>query len=207
MEQRTKKWHEARIGKFTGSEIHKLMGKSLTTQTAQTYIYEKVAEQLTGEVKQTGSSQAMEWGTEHEDEAKKYYELAFNSKIVNFGFEIPEWCPECGVSPDGLIYQQKYGIEIKCPFNSANHVVNLGLRTQADLKDEHPEYYWQVMMCIAVFGYDGWEFVSYDPRMPDDLCMIAMMVKADESDILLLKGKIFEAVKIKQSIIDNIIRL
>ena len=46
MEQRTKEWLEARKGVFTASNIWKLLGKSLNTETAKTYIREKAMEIL-----------------------------------------------------------------------------------------------------------------------------------------------------------------
>ena len=63
-------WLETRKGKFTASEIHKLMGGSrsggLLSQTAETYVYEKCAELLTGEIKNTYAP-ALDWGKEYKD--------------------------------------------------------------------------------------------------------------------------------------------
>jgi len=48
MEQRTAEWHNARLGKFTASEIHKLMGVKGLGETGKTYAFEKAIEQLYG---------------------------------------------------------------------------------------------------------------------------------------------------------------
>ena len=71
--QRSKEWFEKRLGKFTASEIYKLMGKTGFGKTGETYIYEKVCEQLTGELQEEINTKATTWGEETEPYAVDFY--------------------------------------------------------------------------------------------------------------------------------------
>ncbi len=202
--QRSNEWHNLRSGKFTASEIHKIMGKSINTDTAMSYIYEKVAQQLTGERNEFDNA-AVRWGAETEPFAKQYYEAAFSEKIVECDFfPYGKFNDNAGFSPDGILVGKKKGIEIKCPFNSANHVKYLSIRTQEEFKIECKEYYWQIMMCIAGMEFIAWDFVTFDPRFTGSLRMQALEIKPDDKDILLLETRINQAIEIKNEILTKI---
>ena len=206
MKQRTNEWFKARLGKFTASEIHKLMGAKGFGQTGESYILEKVAEQLTEESKDIPQTKAMEWGQNLEDTAKEYYEIAFKEKIKEEGLVVPDWCKDAGASPDGLLEGKSKGLEIKCPFVSANHVKHLTMKSANNLKANAKEYYWQIIHCLAVTGLERWDFCSFDPRFTGSLRMFCMEVKAVDvaDDIALLKQRIIEASERKQEIINQI---
>lgn len=46
--QRSENWHNERLGKFTASEIHKLLGKQGLGLTGETYCFEKACEIVFG---------------------------------------------------------------------------------------------------------------------------------------------------------------
>ena len=172
----------SRLAKFTGSELAKLMkggsrpmnddelaeekakgGKRKTIDTlfgdgAMTYIYEKVAEWLTGESKPQIRSAATDWGIENEADAVKYFEIVTGKKAKQFGSAEYKFYPyndNSGCSPDGLVEGENAVIEVKCPFLAANIVPYLLLKgTQQEkqewLKKNQYEYYVQTqfeMMC------------------------------------------------------------
>ena len=197
MEQRTKEWYEARRGIFTASSIHKLMGIKGLGKTGETYILEKVTESLGVELPEI-SNYAVQYGIEMEPYAKMYYESAFKCNIETPGFIVSEWSKHAGCSPDGIINNTK-GIEIKCPYNPVHHTENLLIKSQLDLKQLRTEYYWQIQMCMAVTGLNEWYFVSFHPEFTGINRMISILIKADENDIILLKQRISEAVKIKEN--------
>ena len=66
--QRTNDWFKERLGKVTASRIGDLMAKTKSgySESRNNYKSEKVLEILTGEPAESYSSQAMEWGTAHE---------------------------------------------------------------------------------------------------------------------------------------------
>jgi hypothetical protein len=68
VEQRSQEWFDMRKGKITSSEIHKIMGGKTIfdlTDTAKTYLLEKVSESLGG-FAQSAMGAALDWGTDLE---------------------------------------------------------------------------------------------------------------------------------------------
>ena len=163
-------WQKQRLGKFTASEIYKLLvnGKNGNTfgQTALTYIKEKAAEILTGEAEQI-SNKAMEWGTLHEPSAISAYKKRYGDlgDIEYYGVENPKFIEHTefsGGSPDAV--STTHLIEVKCPYRSVNHLENLTL-TSETFKAEHLEYYAQIQFNMLLTGKELAHFVSFDPRM------------------------------------------
>ena len=164
------KWLEARGTRFTASEIHKLMGASRSgsplSKTAETYIYEKAAEILTGERKMAFGV-ALDWGKEQEPNAFHTFSQLDFQEWTYYGGENYVFIPygdNSGYSPDGL--SDNAILEIKCPFNSGIHLKNFNIYDADGLKDIHPEYYWQMQMGMLATNLDKGYFVSYDSRMP-----------------------------------------
>lgn len=210
MEANSKEWHDFRSGKFTASEAHKLMGEKggVTTATAQSYIIDKVAETLTGGWHDDMSTVATRWGADLEPDAAAYYELAFNQTIEKPDPQCPEWSNEVSGSPDGIVYNaaQVYGVEFKCPYNPANHVKHMLIRSAADLKATSKEYYWQILTYMLIFDLPMWEFVSYDPRFSGDKRMHVVEIKRHhvQDDIEKLHKTLIEAVKLKHEYLKRI---
>jgi hypothetical protein len=174
---RQQEWKGERLGRFTASEIGKLMVKGRAKdqyfgEGAITYIESRAAEILTQEpATDLEGMKAIEWGNTHEAEcaalfAEKYPSFIYygkeNSKF--FPYEpVKQWA---GGSPDGIIPGRAVA-EFKCPENSTHHIKYYRMKTGEDLKDLKPIYYAQIqfnMMCTkADLGY----FASYDPRPLD----------------------------------------
>ena len=115
IEQRTSEWHEQRKGKFTASEIYKLMGIKGLGETGKSYAIEKAIEELFGQVDENFISFDMQRGIELEPLAfakiKELYALEF-IEVKTCGFF--KGCENSGSSPDGLIGDVAI-LEIKCP--------------------------------------------------------------------------------------------
>jgi len=208
IEQRTDEWLMQRRGKFTASEIHRLMGIKGLGKTGETYVWEKVAEEL-GATMPPVTTYAMQRGMDMEPVAKVYYSKAFNSSISPAEFIAAPWCDEAGASPDGIVTDwentevQKL-IEIKCPMNPTHHLIYFTIKSVADFKREKPEYYWQVQLQMAVTGINQCDFVSFYPEIDEDFRMVALTVDADPGDIGLMKLRIAEAVTMKHEILKTI---
>lgn len=166
-------WEQQRLGKFTASEIHKLMKTGRSKEKyfgdgATTYIKTKVAEIITGERTPDVSSNAIEYGRSLEPEAFEVFnQLRPELGAVHFGILVPEFYPYgdfAGGSPDGFADPNAI-IEIKCPYNSTNHVEALLLETGEDLLEYSPEYYFQVQANMMFTKKDLAYFISYDPRV------------------------------------------
>ena len=204
MEQRSEGWYVIRRGKFTASEIHKLMGVKGFGKTGLTYIDEVVADMLSYESEdERFENKAMRWGVDWEPVAAAWYAKALNKELEERGFVL--YSKDAGASPDRLIVGEKKGIEIKCPFNRANHLKHLKLNNAAELKAECPEYYWQIMFNILCLDYESWDFVSFDPRYREDLKLFALEIRRNDEDCKLLEQRLSEAIEIKNNILKTIV--
>lgn len=184
-------WLLQRLGRFTASEIHKLFtgGRRVMTEeeqkqeklnggkrktidtlfgdTAETYIRKKLAEILTGEVKEELDTKQAEWGKMHEPEAYMVFEKRTGLYGNYYGVANPKFFPygeSAGCSPDWEI-EALMGADFKCPYNSDEHIKNLLLKNEEDFKNKRWEYYCQGQMGMYVRGWKVFHFVSYDPRM------------------------------------------
>lgn len=169
MEQRSKEWFEARLGKFTSSSIHKIMksgrGKDeYFGQTALSYIGKNAAELLTGTMEEFGSKQT-DWGEKWEPHARARYEMETKQQVIEAGFIQDPKFEYAGGSPDGLV--GPFGqIEIKCPYNSDIHLKYLKIDSYKDFEQAVKDagYHWQVQNNMRVLNSEWCDFVSYDPR-------------------------------------------
>lgn len=164
-------WLNARQMRFTASEIYKLMGKSRSgsplSKTAETFVYEKAAEMMTGLQKETFGA-ALDWGKEYEPVAFERFKNISFEQVEYYGGETHVFIPfgdYSGYSPDGL--GSDFIVEIKCPFNSGIHLKNFRIEHAISLKEIHPEYYWQMQLGMIATANERGYFVSYDPRFPE----------------------------------------
>jgi len=189
-----------RLGRITGSEIYKLMGAKGLGKTGQTYIFEKASESLTGQpTRQEFTAASTSWGNDHEQEAKDYFKAAT-------GVEIQEATTIdngliCG-TPDGITHD--FGFEIKCPFNSGNHLKNLSMLDANSLLELSPEYYWQCVAYMWLTGLNRWKFCSYDPRFPEGKKMLILNLELNPAHLKLLKNRVNEAQLLFNNIISKI---
>jgi putative phage-type endonuclease len=162
VEQRSAEWFAVRCGKVTASRVSDVIAKTKSGWGASraNYMAQLIAERLTGEVADSYSNSTMQWGIDHEDEARVAYEFYENAKVQEIGF-VQHQNLESGASPDGLVGDDGL-IEIKCP-NTATHIQTL-------LDQKIPQKYETQMLWQMECTERKWcDFVSYDPRMPEDL--------------------------------------
>lgn len=181
MEQRTTEWYQMRLARFTASEFHKLMtsgrGKDqLFGKTAFTYINDKVAEIITNgtilDYKKV-DAKSIEWGNAWEPEAKVKYFNKTGRIISDCGFfEINDYF---GASPDGLVGNDGL-VEIKCPYDTANHIDNLRIKTIEEFEQLRYEYYIQIQVQLMATKREWCDFVSYDPRCINHLSLSRLRV-------------------------------
>ena len=80
-----------------------------------------------------------------------------------------------GASPDGYVSDDG-GLEIKCPYQTAIHIETL----QKGMPKEHTP---QVQGCMWISGRQWWDFVSYDPRLPEALQLYVQRIERDQAFI------------------------
>ena len=110
-EQRSKEWEKVRVGKFTASNFHCLLGNGYATISK--ILWRIAFEKLTGHLQQPKIWTAdIQRGINMEPAARRAYEQITGNKVRQVGFiERDDWS---GASPDGLPGVKK-GLEIKCP--------------------------------------------------------------------------------------------
>lgn len=228
IEQGTMEWDQVRIGRFTASELHRLMepakremteaelkarpksGKGSSVKyaydyeklsdTALTYVNEKVAEVLTGQAKSQGYAFPLVWGTEHEDEAAEHFATKTGFTIEKVGFFT--YTNHAGGSPDRFVNDNAI-LEIKCPYESVNQVKYLMLTDQYDVRREYFPYWVQCQANMLFTERDLCYFCTWDPRMKDDKHKLTMIeIKADAEYHDLIRKQIERAVKEKLSLLE-----
>ena len=171
-------WHTERLGKFTSSRIGDLMTKGrgkdkFWGDTAMNYIFEKVAELMTGVPHYVRETASMAWGTEHEAEAIDFYNSINDVKASHMGKTFIEFNELCGGSPDAFVGEDGI-LEVKCPYNSANHI-------KTYITGEISKSYMYQCQGNMLFSNRKWcDFVSYDPRMPEGMQIKVIRVERDE---------------------------
>jgi len=176
MEQRTEEWFSARLGKVTASRVADVLAKIKSGESAsrKNYKMELVVQRLTGKPQESFTNAAMEWGTEQESFARMAYEAHTGTFVKEDGFVDHPTIEGFGCSPDGLVGDGL--IEIKCP-NTANHIETV-------LENKVPSKYIPQMQCqMAVTGAKWCDFVSFDPRVPEDLQLFVVRVERDQEYI------------------------
>lgn len=194
MEQRTKAWFEARMGKITSSELHKIMGAKGLGKTGESYLISKLGERLTGEKVEAFQNKAMEWGTEHEPIAREWIGKLNEWEIIEEGFIQSSNFDWFGGSPDGWIRNNNGMLEIKCPFTTEAHLKNAFYsKDYKTFKKELPAYYWQIVGNTYLRGCDNSYFATFDPRINSDLGLVVNQITVSDEDIQLMEERLIEA--------------
>jgi putative phage-type endonuclease len=198
LEQGTDEWKLARLGYVSASNLDAVMarGKSGEAITRKKYKVRLAAERLTGEITESYSNSAMEWGVVNEEKAAMAYEVSKDTLLDRTGFWKHPTIPWLGCSPDRLVYGNN-GVEIKCP-DSSTHV-DYWLNKQVPA-----EYVKQVQGQIWVMGWEWCDFVSYDPRMPEKNRLLVVRAYRDET---LIKQMEEEVKKFLEEVEQLIIKL
>lgn len=183
-EQGSVEWLYDRVGYCTASRFKDVMdftkaGKPGAKRTA--YIWELVIERLTGQPCEHYTSTAMQHGTDNEPLARMAVE-ATGVMVEQTGFIKHPTLAFVGGSPDGLIDDDS-GVEIKCPFNSANHL-------QCWLSGMPEDHMAQIQGLMWITGRKQWLFASYDPRMPEKHQLYLQTIERDDEYIAKLEENI-----------------
>lgn len=188
-------WHQQRLGKLTSSRFADMMAQGRAKNdrygvSAMKYIYEKIAEQLSSQP-HIVTSQATDWGTQMEFDAIQKYEKERGVTVNQVGFV--DWGEYAGGTPDGIVGDDGI-IEVKCPFNPANHIETV-------LEGVIPQkYIFQVQGNLMVTDRKWCDFISYDPRILEESLQLKIVrMERDEEIIQSIKDRISEvAEKIKE---------
>jgi len=154
IQQRSLDWQNQRLGKFTASEIYKLMGIKALGETGKSYAFDKAVETVFGEVEENFVSYDMQVGIDTEPLAfAKFKELKSLQfiEVKNCGFF--NVGKNSGASPDGLVGEDAI-LEIKCP--KASTFFKLVATNEIDTK-----YLYQMQMQMMATNRKKAHFFNY----------------------------------------------
>ena len=177
MEQRTPEWYAARLGKVTASRVADITSKTKSgySTSRANYMAELLCERLTGTKADGYVNAAMQWGIDMEPSAREAYQSLLGVLVEETGFVNHPDITMAGASPDGLIGDVGM-VEIKCPTTS----VHIDTLMSGIVPSKHMA---QIQWQMACTGRNWCDFVSYDPRMPENMCMFVQRVDRDEAYI------------------------
>jgi putative phage-type endonuclease len=194
--QRSDEWHEQRKGKFTASEVYKLMGIKALGETGKGYAFDKAIEELYGETEETFVSYDMQRGIELEPLAfAKFQELKESEflQVETCGFF--NFGESAGASPDGIVGEDAI-LEIKCPKPSTF----FKLVATNEIKDQ---YLYQMQLQMMSTNRNKAHFFNY--------CIIdgieywhEIIVTKDDVICDKMEARIKEASELKQEYINNL---
>ena len=162
--QQSEEWDRWR-NRPTASEFGKFCtpARGEYSKQAPAYAAKIVAKRL-GVYTEPPPSFWMEWGTEHEPNARHAYTLQTGREVQEVGFIIPDGTDSYGGSPDGLIpgdsIEEPFvgGFEAKCPKPETL------IKWHADgvLPMEHRP---QVQGLMLISGLKWWDFYGFHPEL------------------------------------------
>ena len=161
VEQRSQEWFQMRLGVITGSRCGNIFKSNNVP-----FVYELIAERLSGDIVESPTTQAMMHGIMMEPVALEAYLMRKGTDAREIGFCIHDDHEWLAISPDALVFEDGVpigGVEIKCP-STKNHIAYIsGGKVPAIYKH-------QVMHYFIVIDTLQWvDFVSFDPRISKNL--------------------------------------
>lgn len=197
MIQGSAEWMQARLGNLTASRIYEACAKTKERTTKKgkvtpgryyesrsDLLMEKLIERLTGQPAQHFVTDAMQWGTMHEDEARAVYETQKGVLVTDCAYFPHPSIAHSGASPDGLVGEDGV-IEIKCPATKTH------LETM--LSGIIPELYtYQMAWEIESAGRKWADFISYDPRLTGNLSFFCARYVPEPNFIEYLRNEVIQ---------------
>ena len=184
--QGSEAWKQIRLGKVTASRVADVVARTKSGWGASRANYEAqlLCERLTGDIPDSYTNAAMQWGTEKEPDARSAYEFRTDKTVELVGFVEHPTIAMSGASPDGLVGADGL-LEIKCP-QSATHIETLLGRSVPG------KYITQIQWQLACTGRQWCDYVSFDPRMPESMSLFIARVDRDQSMIADLEKQVRE---------------
>jgi putative phage-type endonuclease len=182
--QGTDAWFSARLGKVTASRVADVIAKTKSgySTSRDNYMAQLVCERLTGQKGESFTNAAMQHGTDTEPLARSAYEAFADVMVEEVGFIQHPKIEQAGASPDGLV--GLFGmLEIKCP-NTATHIDTL--LTQSVPTKYITQMQWQMRCCERQWC----DYVSFDPRLPQDLQLFVKRVEFDAAYVATLEEEV-----------------
>ena len=166
VQQRSPEWFAARCGRLTGTGAADMLATIRSGEAAarRDLRVRLAVERITKRSQDAGGyvNADMQWGIDHEADARRAYEAATGDVVHEIGF-LAHRTLLAGCSLDGAVAGGVGIVEIKCP-KSATHLRTIRAKSQI-----LPEYLPQIQHNLWISGAAYCDFISYDPRFPAPL--------------------------------------
>lgn len=199
--QRTDEWRAQRRGKVTASRVADVTARTKSGWGAAraNYMAELVCERMTGTTQEGFTNWSMLHGIQTEPEALVAYSFFSDNDVEAVGFIDHPTVPTSGASPDGHVGTDG-SVEIKCP-NTNTHIETL-------LTGLVPEKYMVQMQWQMACSERRWcDFVSYDPRMPEELKLFVLRVERNDEEIATLEQDVRDFLAVLEEQVDYLVAL
>lgn len=185
VDQQTAEWLQLRCGSVTAYRIKDVVAKlknGKESAARHTYKMELLTELLTGRAFEHYVSQAMDFGSENEGLARETYAMNKGVEVERIGYVKHPSIPRTGCSPDGLVGDDGL-VELKVP-TTTTHLEYL---IDGVVPEEYkPQMMWQ----MACTGRQWCDYVSYDPRLPEEFGLFIIRFNRDDAAIAAMEHEV-----------------
>jgi putative phage-type endonuclease len=177
-------WKQLRLGRVTASRVADVVARTKSGYGASraNYMAQLITERLTNMVAEAYTNAAMIHGTETEPEARAAFEFYQGVTVEEVAFVPHPKIEQAGCSPDGYVGPDGL-LEIKCPQSATHLETLLGRAAPAKYVD-------QMQFQMACTGRKWCDFVSYDPKMPENMRLFIKRLPRDDKRIAELESEI-----------------
>lgn len=198
-EQRTKQWHEQRLGKFTSSSIHKLMGVKGIGLTGTTYCFELAVDIVEGkDWNDDFISFDMQRGIDLEPFAFELFKSLMSKNFIRVEkSEFVRLNENEGSSPDGLVGD--FGVlEIKCPKRDKFFRIVAFGEPEID-----PAYLWQMQHQMYTTSREKAFFLNYYIHNGQELYHL-LEIDRDDEMIEKIQERTIKGIEVRDQFVDQI---
>lgn len=197
VEQRSNEWYEARLGRFTGSEIHKLMGIKGLGLTGEDYAYQKACEIVFGRNEEDEfMSFDMQRGVQYEPLAFDLFNRLNEENFIQATkCDFFPYKDFAGASPDGIVSDNAV-LEIKCP----KPETFFKLLKDNEVKKDYLYQMQMEMLCAGKSKAYFFNFIIWNGKPLHH----TIVVERDEELIAKILGRVLEAVILRDEYVTKI---
>ena len=181
IKQGTIEWTNQRIGSVTASQVANVVARTKTgaSEKRKRYLYEIVAERLTGKSVDTPVTASMQRGIDLEPQAREIFAKSMKDfKVEEASYYKHPTIKYAGASPDGLV--GKFGLlEIKS-MGQIHHARQIAQPNKILNKDHELQMLWQ-LACMPERMFSI--YLCYNPDFPMRQQMFVQKIHRDNKKI------------------------
>jgi len=165
--QGDEEWHKARLKSIGGTDISKIITtKGKRSESRGGFLVDKASQIISGRSKPLYANYEMQWGTEHEPQARSLFEFRKSIPLSECAMIFNDDQRNWHISPDGFNEELEIGYEVKCPQLKEFIATKEGNKLPT-------KHILQVQTSLAVTGYGSWWFMSYFPGLKPFMIEVA----------------------------------